>query len=66
MGPYDRMFDLNRDGKLDGAEMANMFDFLDRMNNEGIYKEEPDLFDDDLDSDDFDRLDEDFDDFDDF
>lgn len=62
MGPYDRLFDLNRDGKLDGAEMANMFDFYDRMNKEGIYKENPDPFEDDIDGieDDFDEIDDEF------
>ena len=36
---FDKMFDFNRDGKLDSWERAAQFQFMDEMmkNNEKIY-----------------------------
>ena len=39
MGPFDRMFDRNGDGNLDGFERAMQMDFIDHVNGEGIYKD---------------------------
>ena len=66
MGPLDRMFDRDGDGKLDPFERAQQMDFIDYMNHDGIYAGKrdfnDDIFDDDLDSDFDNDSDSDFDD----
>ena len=59
MGPFDRMFDRNGDGHLDAFERAMQMDFIDYVNNDGIYK-------DNTSTDSFDDFDSDYDDFDSF
>jgi len=64
MGPFDRMFDRNGDGNLDGFERAMQMDFIDRMNHEGLYADNSsdDFYDDidDFDSDSDSDFDSDF------
>lgn len=52
----DRMFDFNRDGKLDISEQSMQFDFLDRMTRDD------EDYDDEDDYEDFDYEDEEYDD----
>ena len=55
MGPFDRLFDRNGDGSLDGFERAMEMDFIDYVNGEGFYEEKSSYDDlDDLDEDEFD------------
>ena len=62
MGPFDRMFDRNDDGRLDGFERAMQMDFIDQMNHEGLYADDnsSDDFLDDIDSDSDSDFDSDF------
>lgn len=68
MGPrevrdsFGRMFDFDRDGKIDASEQAAQFDYLEEEERE-FEDEEDDDFDDEED-DDFDDEDEEDDDFD--
>ena len=59
--PFEKMFDLNRDGKLDVAEKAMMYDFLSSTERKA---EDPEDDFDELDDDAFD-VGDDFDSFDD-
>ncbi len=38
MGPYDKLFDRDFDGKLDASERLEMYDYYDRINGVGIYE----------------------------
>ncbi len=62
MGPYDRMFDFNRDGKLDGFERYAAFEYEEEMLRKTRGETFFDLDLDDLDEDDIDEddLDDDF------
>lgn len=67
MGPYDRLFDFNRDGELDDFERAAAFEYeeemLRRTSGETSFDSDlDDLDEDDLDDDDLDEdeLDDDF------
>lgn len=48
-GPLDKMFDFNRDGKLNAWERAMELGLL--MDDEDDYQDEDDEFDEDMDSD---------------
>lgn len=57
---FDRMFDYNRDGKLDPSEQTLQMMFWDDMTRPNEYAE--DIDDDDFDEDDFDDFDDEEDD----
>lgn len=42
MGPLDEIFDMNGDGELDGLEMSEKMDFIDYLNDDGIYEDDMD------------------------
>lgn len=58
-GPLDKMFDFNRDGKLNAWERAMELGLL--MDDEDDYQDEDDEFDDDDDEDDEELIEEDWD-----
>lgn len=60
---FDRMFDLNRDGKLNPVEQGMQFEFLDRLTNDSSGNDS-DYDDDDYDDDDYDSDGYDDDDYD--
>ena len=58
-GPLDKMFDFNRDGKLNAWERAMELGLL--MDDEDDYQDEDDEFDDDDDEEDEELIEEDWD-----